>query len=110
MSSGGNGAVLISRTFGEVMGDFSPYFTSIAILLFAFATLISWFFCGECCVRYIFGKSGIPFFRVIFTFCVVIGAYAELETVWTISDIFNGLMAFPNLAGLVILRKNVKVE
>ena len=108
MSTGKNGAALISETFRNSMGNFSPIFTSVSILLFAFATIISWFYCGECCVKYIFGKKAISFYRVIFTFCVVIGAYAKLETVWIVSDIFNGLMAFPNLAGLILLRKKVK--
>lgn len=108
LSTGKNGAALISETFRNVLKDFSPFFTSLSILLFAFATIISWFYCGECCVKYIFGKKAIAFYRVIFTFCVVIGAYAKLETVWTVSDIFNGLMAFPNLAGLLILRKKIK--
>lgn len=108
MASGKNGAALIAETFRSVMGSIAPFFTSLSILLFAFATLISWFYCGECCVRYIFGKKALAFYRIIFTFCVVIGAYARLETVWTISDIFNGLMAFPNLAGLYLLRKKVK--
>ena len=108
LSSGKNGTALISETFASVFGRFAPTFTSVSILLFAFATIISWFYCGECCVKYIFGKKAVAFFRIIFAFCVVIGSYAKLETVWTVSDIFNGLMAFPNLAGLFLLRKEIK--
>ncbi|MBE6844477.1 MAG: sodium:alanine symporter family protein [Ruminococcus sp.] len=110
LSSGKTGVSLAAEAFGSIMGDFSQIFTSVSIVLFAFATLISWYFCGECCVKYIFGERVIPFFRIIFAFCVVIGAYSRLETVWLISDIFNGLMAFPNLAGLIILRKHVRFE
>ncbi|MBQ3565926.1 MAG: sodium:alanine symporter family protein [Oscillospiraceae bacterium] len=108
LSSGETGISLAVRTFECVMGDFSDIFMSVSITLFAFATIISWYFCGECCIKYIFGRNGIAFYRIIFGFCIIVGAYSELESVWVLSDIFNGLMAFPNLAGLFILRKNVK--
>lgn len=108
LSSGKNGAPLITEAFSGVMGSFAPFFTALSILLFAFATIISWFYCGECCVKYIFGQKAIGIYRIIFTACVVIGAYSKLETVWLLSDIFNGLMAFPNLAGLFLLRKKIK--
>lgn len=110
LSSGKTGVSLAAEAFGSIMGSFSHIFTSVSIVLFAFATLISWYFCGECCVKYIFGRRAISFFRIIFAFCVIIGSYSRLETVWLISDIFNGLMAFPNLAGLIILRKHVRFE
>lgn len=108
LSSGKNGVALAAESFRSVMGNFSDIFTSLSIALFAFATLISWYFCGECCVKYIFGKKSLSYYRIIFAFCIVIGAYAKLETVWIISDIFNGLMAFPNLAGLLLLQKQIK--
>ena len=52
--------------------------------------------------------SGIPFYKFIFTAFIVVGAVSKLEAVWMVSDIFNGLMAIPNLTGLIILRKEVK--
>ena len=76
--------------------------------MFAFATIIGWFYCGECAVTYLFGDSGIPFYKFIFTAFIVVGAVSKLEAVWMVSDIFNGLMAIPNLTGLIILRKEVK--
>lgn len=110
LKSGKDGAPLVTETFKTVMGDFAPIFTSVSILLFAFATLISWFYCGECCVKYIFGDIGMPFYKFIFTVFIVVGAVAQLRTVWTVSEIFNGLMAIPNLTGLILLRKEVKSE
>ncbi len=106
--SGKSGTELAAYSFGSIMGDFSDIFTSLSIALFAFATLISRYFCGECCIKYLFGKKSLPFFRIIFAFCIIVGAYAKLETVWILSDIFNGLMAFPNLMGIFILRKKIK--
>ncbi len=108
ISSGYTGINLAEESFKSIIGDFSGIFTSISIVLFAFATIISWYFCGECCIKYLFGKNGIAFYRIVFVFCIVIGAYSKLETVWLISDIFNGLMAFPNLAGIILLQKKVK--
>lgn len=110
LKSGKDGAPLVTEAFKTVMGNFAPAFTAVSILLFAFATLISWFYCGECSVKYIFGNAGIPFYKFIFTAFIVIGAVAKLTTVWTASEIFNGLMAVPNLIGLILLRKEVKSE
>lgn len=110
LKSGKDGAPLVTEAFKTVMGNLAPAFTAVSILLFAFATLISWFYCGECSVKYIFGNAGIPFYKFIFTVFIVIGAVAKLTTVWTASEIFNGLMAIPNLIGLILLRKEVKSE
>lgn len=110
LKSGKDGAPLVTEAFKTVMGNFAPAFTAVSILLFAFATLISWFYCGECSVKYIFGNDGIPFYKLIFTIFIIIGAVAKLKTVWTASEIFNGLMAIPNLIGLILLRKEVKSE
>lgn len=108
--SGRDGVVLVTQAFRTVMGNAAPVFMSVSVSLFAFATLISWFYCGECSVRYLFGRCGVPFYKILFVFFAFIGSLAELRAVWTVSDIFNGLMALPNLAGLIILRKYVKSE
>lgn len=108
MESGRNGVMLVTEAFGKETGVFAPYFITAAVSLFAFATIIGWFYCGECAVTYIFGDAAILFYKLLFLIFIFIGAVAELEAVWTVSDIFNGLMAFPNLSGLILLRKEVK--
>lgn len=108
--SGKDGVLLVTEAFRRVTGSFAPYFIAAAVSLFAFATIIGWFYCGECAVTYIFGNEGIPFYKFIFLAFVVVGAVAKLEAVWTVSDIFNGLMAIPNLIGLLVLRKKVKFK
>jgi len=108
ISSGKTGVLLSIQAFSDILGGFSDIFISVSVILFAFATVISWYFCGECCIKYIFKEKGIAIYRIIFSFCIIIGSYSKLENVWLISDIFNGLMAFPNLAGLIILRKQVR--
>lgn len=108
--SGKDGVLLVTEAFGRTVGigKFSPYFIAAAVAMFAFATIIGWFYCGECAVTYLFGDSGIPFYKFIFTAFIIVGAVSKLEAVWMVSDIFNGLMAIPNLTGLIILRKEVK--
>lgn len=103
-----DGVLLVTDAFSSVFGSYAPFFMTAMISLFAFATMIGWYYCGECAVTYIFGDEGVPFYRAVFLAFTVAGAAARLEAVWTVSDIFNGLMAFPNLIGLLILRKEVK--
>ena len=106
-AAGKSPTAVISDTFSSVLGGYAPLFTCLSVMLFAFATIISWYYCGECCVKYIFGGRAVIFYRVIFAACIVVGAYSALDTVWALSDIFNALMAFPNLYGLLVLRKKI---
>jgi len=103
--SGAEGAMFASEAFGRGLGIFGNYadmFLSACIALFAVATASGWSFFGSICVEYLFGKKFIKPFAVIFTLCCFIGATAKLELVWGIADIFNGLMAMPNLIALMI--------
>jgi alanine or glycine:cation symporter, AGCS family len=76
---------------------------TIGLVLFAFTTLLGWAYYGEKCVEYLLGSKSIPFYRVIFSAIIIPGAVLELDIVWKISDICNGMMAFPNLIGLCAL-------
>jgi len=86
------------------------YIVSIGLVLFAFTTLIGWSYYGEKCIEYIAGEKILPYYRICFTLCVFAGALLELHIVWKVSDIFNGLMAFPNLIALLFLSKVVVQE
>ena len=110
MAEGKSPVTIVSDAFSSVMGGYAPWFTCISVMLFAFATLISWYYCGECCVKNIFGERSVEVYRVIFTVCIVVGAYSRMEKIWAVSDIFNGLMAFPNLYGVWVLRKKVRFK
>ncbi len=105
--TGNDGVMLVTHAFSKELGGIAPIFISTAVSLFAFATIIGWFYCGECAVTYIFGSCSIPFYKFIFLISAFAGAVSGLEAVWTISDIFNGLMAIPNLTGLLLLRKEI---
>ncbi|MBR3802740.1 MAG: sodium:alanine symporter family protein [Clostridia bacterium] len=94
-----------TAAFGTVVGGFSSEFVSASLCIFAFATVIGWAYYGEKATEYAFGEKAVTKYRVIYLICVTAGAVAKLETVWALSDIFNALMAMPNLAALIILRK-----
>jgi len=101
-----NGASMTVQAFNSVI-PWGGYLVSVALVLFAFTTLLGWAYYGEKCVEYIFGAKSVPLYRIIFTLFVALGAILELEVVWKVSDIFNGLMAFPNLIALMLLSKVV---
>lgn len=95
---------LTARAFDTAMpGGFGTWLVTIGIVLFAFSTILGWCVYGERCVIYLFGhKAALPF-RIIFTLVVPVGAVSELELVWNLADLFNGLMAIPNLIALLLL-------
>ena len=84
-------------------GQWGHWVVTIGLVLFAFSTMLSWSYYGERNIERLFGRRLVMPFRVFFSLIVFVGATAELEVVWLFSDIFNGLMALPNLIGLAIL-------
>lgn len=104
-----NGAAMTVWAFSSVV-SWGGYAVSIGLVLFAFTTLLGWAYYGEKCAEYLLGLKSVPIYRIVFILFVGLGALLELEVVWKISDIFNGLMAFPNLIGLLLLSKVVIKE
>ena len=77
--------------------------TIISMVLFAFSTILGWEFCGETAFAFLFGRRAIPLYRILFALAAFLGATQSLEVVWNLSDIFNALMAVPNLISLLFL-------
>jgi AGCS family alanine or glycine:cation symporter len=76
---------------------------AIAVVFFALSTVIGWAYYGERCATTLFGiRVSLPY-RALFTLACLAGAVWELELVWGVADILNGLMALPNLIGLLLL-------
>lgn len=96
------GASMTLKAF-EAAIPWGSYVVTIGLLLFAFTTLIGWAYYGEKCVEYLVGESAVIWYRLVFTLLVIPGAVLDLQLVWKLSDITNGLMAFPNLIGLIAL-------
>jgi alanine or glycine:cation symporter, AGCS family len=101
---------LTSASMVETLGSAGGIIVAIATAFFAFSTLIGWSYYGEKAIEYLFGSKTIKIYRVFFTVAVMIGAVTSLEFVWNFSDLMNGLMAIPNLIGLLLLSKIIKQE
>ena len=79
------------------------WFIAIAVLLFAFTTVMGWSHYGSKAVEYLAGVKGAKVYRVIFVLMIVSGALLDNSLAWDISDTFNGLMMIPNLIGVLAL-------
>ena len=103
------GAALTTKTFDSMLPG-GGWIVTIGIILFAYSTVLGWAYYGEKCFEYLFGNKSISVYRVIYTLTVFLGAGMNLGLVWTIADIFNALMAIPNLIGLLLLSGVVVAE
>ena len=98
------GSELITAAFSTMFGQkFASVFVALALMLFAFTTILGWSLYGSRCVQYLFGLKVSKIYQVLFIIVVVIGAVASLDVVWDIADTFNGLMAIPNFIALFAL-------
>ncbi len=108
--SGKDGAALSAAAFGTVFGEWGGAFVAIAITVFAFATMLGWCYYGERGVRYLGGQKAVPVYRGLFALCAVVGCLLKLQVVWDLCDLFNALMALPNLAALFLMGGQVQEE
>jgi len=97
------GAALSANAFTLGIGALGAPIVAIALAVFAFTTIIGWSYYGERCAAYLFGARVIVGYRIAWVCALLVGALIKLELVWTIADIFNGMMALPNLVALVLL-------
>ncbi len=86
------------------------YIVTVGMCLFAFATIVAWYYYGEKCIEYLskgnrFVKLG---YQIVYTAMVYVGCIASLDAVWEFADLFNGLMAIPNLIALIVLSPVIK--
>lgn len=84
-------------------GEWGHWIVTIGLVLFAFSTILGWSYYGERNMERLFGRRTVMPFRVVFSLVVFIGCTVELGVVWAFSDVMNGLMALPNLVGLLVL-------
>ena len=106
------GAALTTAAFenGLPIAILGKYIVNIGLIFFAFTTILGWNYYGERCIEYLFGVRGIKPYKIIFIVLVAIGPFLPLEMIFIIADIVNGLMAFPNLIGLIGLRHVIVSE
>ena len=111
-NSGLEGAAMTTFAFenGLPFAIIGKYIVNIGLIFFAFTTIIGWNYYGERCIQYLIGIIGIKFYKIIFIALVGVGPFLSLNLVFIIADIVNGLMALPNLIGLIKLRNIVISE
>lgn len=105
-NSGLEGAAITTAAFeqGLPFAVIGKYIVNIGLIFFAFTTSIGWNYYGERCVEYLTGVKGIKLYKIVFIAFVGVGPFLSLDLVFIIADIVNGLMALPNLVGLIALR------
>ncbi|CAG36025.1 alanine/glycine:cation symporter family protein [Desulfotalea psychrophila] len=105
------GAAMTNMAFNTGLGsDIGQYLLTIALIFFAFTTILGWNYYGERCTEYLFGVKAIKGYKIIYIALVASGSFLQLGLIWTLADIVNGLMAIPNLIGLLGLSGVVASE
>ncbi|MCD1295076.1 sodium:alanine symporter family protein [Methanocella sp. CWC-04] len=92
---------LTIAAFSESIGIFGVAIVTISAILLGYSTILGWSYYGEQCFDYLFGSRMKYLYKVLFLCAVLFGAITKVELVWEISDTFNGMMAIPNLIGLI---------
>ena len=101
--TGESGAVLSAMAFDTGIPVVGRYIVSVGLILFAYSTILGWEYYGERCVEYLLGTKPIMAYRILWVVAVVVGAIGGLGFMWDLADTLNGLMAFPNLIGVLML-------
>ena len=94
---------LMSESFRMVFGPAGAAFVAIAILLFAYSTVLGWSHYGATACRFLLGDKAVWPYRILFCIIVLAGSVMKAQLAWDISDTFNGLMMIPNLIGVLTL-------
>lgn len=102
---------LTAQAFGEFLGGAGPILVAIGIVFFASSTILGWGYYGEKCFQYLFPQNGAVLgYRIAFVLFIIVGAVVSLDVVWLLADVLNGLMAIPNLIGLLGLSGIIVME
>ena len=101
--SGASKLGLATEAFTKTFGTFGGVFLAVAVCLFAFTTILGWSYYGTKAWEYLFGTKSTVVYKVIFIGMVAVGAIIDVSLAIDLSDTFNGLMAIPNLIGVVCL-------
>jgi len=96
-------STLTLRSFEKVLGRAGKWIVVLSLILFAYSTMLSWSYYGDRSIGYLLGRRAVVPYRWVFCVFVFVGAIGGLQMVWTVADILNACMAFPNLIGLLFL-------
>lgn len=102
----GKGAQITAKAFAS-LGSFMPILLTIATVIFAYSTIISWSYYGEKGWEYLFGKKWVLLYKIIFIFIIIAGPIISLKNVIDFSDLMILSMAFPNIIGMMFMSKKL---
>ena len=105
----GNGSALTSMAFSTIPGIGLPILI-VGLITFAFSTILGWYYYGERCAVYLLGEKVIIVYKVLWVVGVFVGSLVELNLIWNIADLLNGLMAVPNIFAVLLLSKVIADE
>lgn len=88
----------------------SSFILMVSLVLFAFATIVGWNFYAEQCLSYLTGGKGVRAYRICYLITIAVAPYYSVRTAWEMADIFNALLAIPNLFALLLLQNRVTEE
>ena len=108
-ASGLKGAALTKSAFSHIP-YIGPAVLSVGLLTFVFSTILGWEYYGEKAAEYLLGVKAVMPYRFLWVAAVMVGSVSALPAVWNFADIFNGLMAVPNLVSLLLLAPVVAAE
>jgi AGCS family alanine or glycine:cation symporter len=98
-----DGAAMTQHAFDTAIPGLGAVIVALCLALFAFSTILGWCYYGERSIEYLLGERAVVPYRIVFVVVAYIGAVRTLDFVWLFSDVMNGLMALPNLFGLLLL-------
>lgn len=108
-NSGYVGPAVTMEGFRIAFGDLGAKYIAVALLFFAFTTIMAWYYFGENNVKYLFKqRAAVKVYQVMVMTSIIVGATSNVSLVWEFADMFNGLMVIPNIIGLVFMIKEVK--
>ena len=82
----------------------------IGLVTFAFSTILGWYYYGERCAVYLFGEKVIIVYKILWIVGIFAGSVAELNLIWNLADLLNGLMAIPNIIAVLLLSAVIASE
>ncbi len=98
-----NASILAGASFEKFLPGIGMHLISVMLALLVYATIISWEFYGEQCVKYVFGKAGVKIYKLAYSLFPIFAAIIPLSMIFDLTDIANALMAFPNLISILLL-------
>ena len=105
------GAPLTAAAFSGVLGPSGGIIVALSLLLFAFSSILGWSYYGQQCLEFCIGTGrGLRIYRIVFLLCVFWGSVWDSEPVWMLVDLFNALLALPNLMAILLLSPGVLLE